>query len=146
MHVYGESDSGCFEIKLVVESFYGCDTTISDTICLPVYWNGLYVPNAFIPEYLYDGPNVFLPIGIELSTYNVKVFNKWGELLWFSSKLDSYGRPLEGWNGNDLRGNPCAQGSYLWTIEAVFTDGSTWKGMEFSEGKFFKQGNVTLIR
>jgi PKD repeat protein len=146
-YTYGEMDTiSCQNILLKVTSNFGCRDSSADTICIQPYWNGLFVPNAFIPDYLYDGPNVFLPIGIELSTYNVKVFNKWGELLWFSSKLDSYGRPLEGWNGNDLRGNPCTQGSYLWTIEAVFTDGSTWKGMEFSEGKFFTQGNVTLIR
>jgi hypothetical protein len=45
-----------------------------------------------------------------------------------------------------MKGNACMQGAYIWTIDAEFTDGVTWEGMEFSEGKKETRGNVTLIR
>jgi hypothetical protein len=47
----------------------------------------------------------------------------------------------------DSKGNKCIQGSYIWTIEAEFTDGSTWKGMKYpNNSKEVTRGNVTLIR
>jgi hypothetical protein len=76
----------------------------------------------------------------------VKVFNKWGELMWESNALTENGEPKEAWNGNDKDNVPCMQGSYIWVIEAVFTDGTPWNGMLLNDGKLHKKGNVTLIR
>ena len=147
MHVYGESDSGCFGIKLDVESFYGCDTTISDTICLPGYWKGLYVPNAFTPNYGIDAVRTFLPSGKELRDYHLRIYTKWGELVWESTELRN-GSPAIGWDGKHKdTGNECDQGAYIWTIEATFTDGKAWDGMLFPGAtKVVRYGNVTLIR
>jgi len=146
-HTYGESDSGCFEVKLNVQSFYGCDTTLSDTICLPGYWKGLFVPNAFTPNYGIDEVQTFLPAGKELKNYHLKIYTKWGELVWESTELKD-GKPAKGWDGKHKdTGNECDQGGYIWTIEATFTDGKDWDGMLFPGAtKNVKFGNVTLIR
>ena len=147
MHVYGESDSGCFEIKLAVESFYGCDTALSDTLCLPGYWKGLYVPNAFTPNYGIDAVRTFLPSGKELIDYHLRIYTKWGELIWESTELKN-GSPAIGWDGKHKdTGLECDQGAYIWTIEATFTDGKAWEGMLFPGAtKVVRYGNVTLIR
>jgi hypothetical protein len=146
-HTYGESDSGCFEVKLNVQSFYGCDTTLSDTICLPGYWKGLFVPNAFTPNYGIDEVQTFLPAGKELKNYHLKIYTKWGELVWESTELKD-GKPAKGWDGKHKdTGNECEQGAYIWTLEAVFTDNKSWDGMLFPGAiKNVKFGNVTLIR
>ena len=147
-HKYAESDSGWKKITITITNINGCDSSYSDSIYLPGYWNGLYVPNAFTPSLGQDGPNEFKPIGIEIEqgTYNAKVFNKWGELMWENSELTPDGMPARGWDGNDKDGIPCMQGSYIWVIEAVFTDGTPWNGMLLNDGQLHKKGNVTLIR
>jgi PKD repeat protein len=146
IHKYAEGDSGWFVYTIKVISLNGCDTSFVDSIYLPGYWNGLYVPNAFTPDYGTDEVRVFKPSGIELKTYHLKIFNKWGELLWESTLLKN-GQPAEGWNGIDMKGNACMQGAYIWTIDAEFTDGKKWEGMQYPDSKSnVDRGNVTLIR
>jgi PKD repeat protein len=146
VHRFGDADSGWRKITLKVASIDGCDTSYIDSIFLPPYWNGLYIPNAFTPSLGTGGANEFKPIGIELAIYEVKVFNKWGELMWESTKLNAAGEPEEAWNGTDKNGIQCMQGSYIWTVEAIFTDGKPWSGMLLNDGNVHKKGNVTLIR
>jgi hypothetical protein len=148
---YADADSGCFTVRLRAMSTNNCDSSISDTVCLPGYWNGLYVPNAFTPDLGTGGPNEFLPIGIELKQYHIKVFSQWGILVWESTSLDASGRPNEAWKGYDLNNNPCPQGVYIWVVsEAVFTNNKPWEGMNDGTRKNYglqsKPGNVTLIR
>jgi PKD repeat protein len=140
------ADSGILEIVLKIVSIDGCDSSVTQTIELPPYWNGLYVPNAFTPTLGEGGANEFKPIGIELKNYRVRVFNKWGELMWESAELTEKGEPKFGWDGNDRNGMPCSQGSYVWVIEAEFTDGKAWRGMKLNDGNLHTKGNVTLIR
>jgi PKD repeat protein len=155
-NTYADADSGCFTVKLRVMSINNCDSAIADTVCLPGYWNGLFVPNAFTPDYGTPEVRVFKPVGIELKTYHLKIFNKWGELVWESSELVD-GMPAMGWDGTNINdGSACMQGTYIWTIEAVFTDGGKWQGMLYPGAlkpkdkngnvKSIDKGNVTLIR
>ncbi len=143
---FDDADSGILEIVLKIVSIDGCDSLVSQNIQLPPYWNGLYVPNAFTPTLGEGGANEFKPIGIELKFYHVRVFNKWGDLMWESTELTEKGEPKFGWDGNDRAGIPCPQGSYVWVIEAEFTDGKTWKGMKLDDDNLHTKGNVTLIR
>ncbi|MBP7510812.1 MAG: PKD domain-containing protein [Bacteroidia bacterium] len=145
---YSEKDTlKCRMVYLKVTSPFGCTDTSSQMVCLSPYWNGLFVPNAFTPEYGEGDVRVFKPIGIELKSYHVKVFNKWGELVWESTALLD-GKPAIGWDGTNMNdGANCMQGSYIWTIEATFTNGENWEGMLFPGSDLpAKKGNVTLIR
>ena len=145
---YSEKDTlKCRMVYLKVTSPFGCTDTSSQMVCLSPYWNGLFVPNAFTPEYGEGDVRVFKPIGIELKSYHVKVFNKWGELVWESTTLLD-GKPAIGWDGTNMNdGANCMQGSYIWTIEATFTNGENWEGMLFPGSDLpAKKGNVTLIR
>jgi PKD repeat protein len=144
---YAEADSGCFTVRLRAMSTNNCDSAITDTVCLPGYWKGLYVPNAFTPNEGIEEVQSFLPAGKELKSYHLKIYTKWGELVWESTELKD-GKPAKGWDGNHKdTGNECEQGAYIWTLEAVFTDNKSWDGMLFPGAtKHVKYGNVTLIR
>ncbi|MBC7381670.1 MAG: PKD domain-containing protein [Bacteroidia bacterium] len=143
-HRYGETDSGWQVVQLKVYSDMLCESYYVDSVYIPGYWKGLFVPNAFTPEYGSDAVRVFRPVGKELKSYHLRIFNKWGELLWETADLLN-GEPVTAWDGYDLNGNPCMQGTYVWAIEAVFTDGTTWEGMEY-RGKKNTRANVTLIK
>jgi PKD repeat protein len=142
---YKYKRAGSFQVLLIAYSKDNCIDSSFIKIEIPEYYRGLYVPNAFTPEYGIDEVREFKPSGMELKYYHLKIFSKWGELLWESNVLNN-GQPKVGWNGIDLKGNKCMQGSYIWTIEAEFTDGTIWEGMKFGNGKSETRGNVTLIR
>ena len=68
-------------------------------------------------------------------------------LLQLHDKLDESGKPLEGWDGNDLSGSPIPQGTYIWKINAVFSDGTIWEGMKYDNEDYkIKEGVIYLIR
>jgi hypothetical protein len=77
------------------------------------------------------------------------VFNKFGHLMWESTSLIN-GSPAEGWDGTDMQGNRSPQGVYIWFVEAIFTDGTRWRGQSDTKrgehGTSNRPGNVTLIR
>jgi hypothetical protein len=142
---FAEGDSGIFTMTLKIISSNGCDSSYSETFELPSYWNGLYIPNAFTPE-LDNAASKFKPSGLELKEYTIKVYTKWGKLVWQSSELLN-GVPVGEWDGLDTEGNPCIQGSYVWIVEkAKFTDGKPWDGQISSNNIPQTSGNVTLIR
>jgi hypothetical protein len=129
---------------LVSFNQYGC----ADTTYLPyeVLFKGLYVPNAFSPSYGVQGVNLFKPVGVNLTEYKAEVYDSWGHLLWKSTMLDDAGRPVEGWNGYKSNGDIYPQGTYLWIIKAIFSDGTVWEGSDIGKGQGKAFGTVTLIR
>lgn len=90
------------------------DTSYSNMLCAKgefVY----HIPTAFKPEGL---NTVFLPYfqNIETDGYNLKITNRWGEILYQSND------PLIGWDGN-YQGKPCPMGAYVYLIQAYGKDG-----------------------
>jgi len=144
-HVYRERDSGCFNVELKVITTNNCDTLYTDTICLPSYWEGLAVPNAFTPDFGTDEVRVFKPIGLGLIQYQIKIYNKWGSLVWEDTELRD-GTPAKGWNGKDLNGIDCMPGAYIWVIDATFISGKTWEGAREKDKSPVRRGSLTLIR
>ena len=139
---------GDHNIRLVVYSDKNCADTLEMQVYIPEYKKGLFVPNAFTPDFGQPEVRVFKPVGVELKSYHIQVLDKWGELMWESDKIDEYGSPTEWWDGRDKNGVPCLQGSYVWIIKAQHTDGVDWEGMVYPTGskKPVTSGNVTLIR
>ncbi|MFZ6013904.1 MAG: gliding motility-associated C-terminal domain-containing protein [Bacteroidota bacterium] len=88
----------------------------------------LYSPTAFTP----NGDNmndIFKVFGRYITTFEMKIFNRWGELMFSSSSLD------QGWDGN-FRGNPMQEGTYTYVAEITDLAGRTFK----------RSGSVLLIR
>ncbi len=70
---------------------------------------GLYIPNAFSPNA--DGLNdVFLAQGIDVTSFDMKIFNRWGELFFESKDL------FKGWDGT-YQGQFVPNDIYVWVIE-----------------------------
>ena len=136
--------NGTFSVKLIaIDLNSGCVDSIVYDVDVE-YFDGLYVPNAFMPETGIGDSKYFLPKGKHLITYHVKVFNKWGNLLWESESLN-FGSPAEFWDGK-YNGKLMPQGVYLWQITAEFENGITWKGQKQDSNTYKTTGSLNLIR
>ena len=89
----------------------------------------VYVPTSFTPNN--DGTNdVFRAEGEDLRGFWMKVFNRWGELVFYSEDPD------DPWQGDVLGGDHYApDGVYLWQIR-----------IERVDGPVLLQGHVHLLR
>jgi len=92
-------------------------------------------------------------VGVNLDSYQCEIYNSYGALVWSSIKLDSYGAPLEGWEGyyqdNNNTSYKCPQDVYVWKISAKFRDGTIWTNTDVGEHEGLSEpvwGTVTLIR
>lgn len=95
--VYDYGIGGVHLVMLIAENDprYGCtDTTFGYVEVAPFVT--FYVPNAFTPDG--DGKNdTWGPKGtnFEFESYNMQVFDRWGQLIWQTDNPDKY------WDGND---------------------------------------------
>ena len=106
---------------------YGCKTMDSIDI-LVNYESVLDLPNAFSPG---SAPNDLLKI-VKRGQATLKkfaVFNRWGQKVFETTNIE------EGWDGQ-FKGRPQPLGVYVYMVEAITNTGR----------RFYKQGNVTLIR
>jgi gliding motility-associated-like protein len=85
---------------------------LSDTLIIDGGLGGppdIYVPDAFSPNG--DGLNdVFLAEGIDVTYFDMKIFNRWGELFYESTDI------TKGWDGT-LKGNPVPGDIYVWVMD-----------------------------
>ena len=134
------------EICLWIVNDFGCD----DTLCVNKWiWPAqLHVPNAFAPELSYvEDDNLFAPKGHSLMAYDLKIYDKWGSVVYSTNALDADGNPSEPWNGRVFNtGELLPMGAYVWTIEATYNDGTLWPGQENKFGESRRFGTVMLLR
>lgn len=70
----------------------------------------LFIPNAFTPNG--DGINeTFAPKGQSIQVFNMKIFNRWGELLYETDSME------KGWDGQ-YQGVLSQQDVYIYKIKA----------------------------
>lgn len=141
-HTY--NDVGVYTVTLKIINKEGCaaiSTQIVRIIGVPGYLN---LPNSFMPPSAKSELRTFKAKGTGIESWNMSVFNKWGQLLWETTKLDD-GAPLEGWDGT-YNGQEQPQGVYFWKIEVKFINGSDWKGMTYDSSPPKKTGTIYLIR
>jgi gliding motility-associated-like protein len=110
-HLYNQTSSGQ-TIWLTAISDLGCIDSTS--INIP-YEDAIiyYVPNSFTP----DGDefnNTFMPVftsGIDIYTFEMSVFNRWGEVIFLSNN------PNIGWDGSyGIQGLDAQSGVYTFKI------------------------------
>lgn len=134
----------------VVNSFDGfgeCESFETETLEMLGYF--LNVPNAFAPNWTGgEDANLFLPKGNQLGSYELKIFDKWGNLVFISTAIDeTEGYPLEGWDGRHKdTGEPMPIGAYAWTITASFNDGVGWPVDACSDNIYESFGTLTLLK
>lgn len=122
--------SNLYEVNLVATSINGCsDTARIQVEITPEFV--VYIPNTFTPDennvndifYVYG-------IGIDEENYKMRIFDRWGELIYFSDVFK------KGWNGIDKNDAICKQDVYTYKIE-IFD----YKGV-----KHDYVGHINLIR
>ena len=90
----------------------------------------IFIPSAFTPNT--DGRNdLWQVLGTPIDELHVRVYNRWGELVWEHTDPD----PATGWDGT-FRGKALPSDVYGYYVEVRCRDGE----------RFSQQGNVTLIR
>ena len=128
--VFPEGIVGDYPVTLIVTSEYGCTDTV--TIDMHIMEDLLiYVPNSFTP----DGdefnqtwkPSI---LGTDIYGYELRVFNRWGEVIWESNDLNI------GWDGT-YQGRKVATGIYVWTISLKNQN---------DDGKEEFNGTVNILR
>ncbi|MBR6265969.1 MAG: hypothetical protein IKR66_05185, partial [Bacteroidales bacterium] len=128
---------------LTVENSYGCQSTYRECIFVNIS-TSLFVPSAFSPSNPAHGVRTFQPKGFNLKECEISVYDKWGNLLWYSNEV-SDGMFVGSWDGT-CNGKMMASDVYIWKMEATFLDGQTWDGFDVGNGKKSKFGSVTLVR
>ena len=142
-HTY--RDTGVYKVRLIVYNLQGCGDTIVHKVQITGVPGQLFVPNAFMPTSKYDEVTTFKIKGSGLKTWRFRVFNKWGQVIWETTKLTERGEPAEGWDGM-MAGQPAPQGVYVWQIEGTYINGKEWTGMSYNHGPPSRQGIIHLIR
>jgi PKD repeat protein len=128
VHTY--TQLGDYNARLIAESVYGClDTFQLEIKIIPAT---VYAPNAFRPDSDIPENQTFMPVwaGVDPSRFNLKIFNRWGDLVFETSSL------YTPWDGILKNGKKAPQGNYVW-ISKYFDI----QGIEHNE-----KGQVLLIR
>ena len=108
----------------------------------------LYIPTAFSPLNPRKEVQLLMPVGINLQQYLFEVYDRWGNLLWHTDKLDSEGRPTEGWDGK-YKDKLLQEGAYPWRASGIFKDGTIWQAENIGNNDHLpgsKVGTSTMIR
>lgn len=121
-HVYQQP--GSYEVMLVMENSLGCLDTSYTTIDV---YEKFEIANTFTPNNDNINDSFSIP-NVGLTTYSLKIYNRWGRLLFESED------PTQSWDGKTNNGLASA-GTYFYVLTAVspFNDFST-------------NGTITLIR
>jgi gliding motility-associated-like protein len=107
-----------------------CTASDSITVSKACYMD---IPNAFRPGSGDGSESHFLPrqlLSKSITTFEMKIFDRWGQLLFQSDKING-----EGWDGN-FKGQEMPFGVYVYLIKVSFANGITES----------YEGNVTLVR
>lgn len=92
----------------------------------------VHYPTGFTPDGNQQN-DLFRPvITCPVSDYNMKIFNRWGQLIYETSNVN------DAWNGNYMN-QPADVGVYVWTVDYTGLRRATYFTEKLS-------GNVTLLR
>ncbi len=126
-----QEPGGVYAVEVTLDN---CSATDEIEIDYDVCSCNVGVPNAITPNN--DGRNdIFHPLyemGCIFNSYNMKVFNRWGKLVFQSSDINN------GWDGT-INGKLQPQESYLYVIEYTLD-------AKFNEPPVRKSGTFLLIR
>ena len=87
----------------------------SNIACAPIV-SRIWVPNAFRPDGWIEDNKRFTPKGMFLRDYSIKIFNRWGQVLFESRDINNR------WDGT-YKGQAVSEGTYIYAIEAIGADG-----------------------
>ncbi len=135
---------GDFKTTLIAYNKYKCVDSITVNVNVELF-KGLHVPNAIYLGHKDFNVSHFKPKGVGLLKYEITIYDDWGNLIWSSTAIDEYGRPIEAWDGK-YKDEYVQQDSYVWKVNAIFIDNSLWQGKEYENSVYKNYGTVTVIK
>lgn len=128
------SNSESVEYILIGTDSIGCRSSDTVKIGVQVCESYIKVPQAFTPNDQGDN-NFFTVFGKNIDAYEIRIYNRWGELVYDSRDVSELNDLSRGWDGN-YKGKPQQVGTFAYYINARDRGGKTIE----------KKGNLTLIR
>ena len=118
---YSYPEFGQYYVELTVYGANNCFDVSSNYVTVyPTY--SVYIPNSFSPDY--DQINEsFAPVGIGIFSYEIEIFNRWGDVIFKSENLP--------WYAQDIM-----PGLYLYKIRLK----------DFNNRPYLYEGTVRVIR
>ena len=95
---------------------------------IPIFENdsisNIILPNVFTPNF--DSINdVFKPRLDEITELNFSIYNRYGNLIFETSRLNGF------WDGRTTSGEPCNDGTYFCILNATGIEGKKYKEKTF---------------
>ena len=95
---------------------------------IPMFENdsisNIILPNVFTPNF--DSINdVFKPRLDEITELNFSIFNRYGNLIFETTRLNGF------WDGRTTSGEPCNDGTYFCILNATGIEGKKYKEKTF---------------
>lgn len=133
VHTYQNYDPYTYYVTQWVQNSYGCKDSITKPVEIIPSWT-FYIPNAFSPNG--DGVNEGFKgtgIGIDNTTYNLWVFDRWGNQVFYSDDMEKV------WDGRvqgKKDGDIVQEDVYVWKV----------KFQDFLGKKHEYKGTVSVIK
>ena len=113
LSTFAATQFGSYWVQVEKNGCEDADTLIIVEDCPSLIW----FPNSFTPNG--DGVNeVFMPVYDHVTLYQLRIYNRWGQLMFESSNID------QGWDGK-FNGDLCPMGVYIFISE--YTDNQEGK-------------------
>jgi hypothetical protein len=126
-HSYPNNIESEYDVILVAYNEAMCpDTAKSKVSVKPDF--GIYLPSVFTPG-SGNANSIFTPISSTPVDYELSIYNRWGERIFFTDKK-------EGWDGKLKDGSYAQDGNYVWYL--IYKDGD---GVMQT-----KKGSVVLVK
>lgn len=127
---FPDGEVGNYEVILIATSEFGCKDTATNYIDV-LSEVIVYVPNSFTPDNdEFNQVWKFYTEGLDESDFTLKVYNRWGQVVWESHNMDVF------WDGT-YNGQLVPTGAYSWTIQA---------GDRLTEAVYNWTGTVNVLR
>lgn len=106
---FPDGEVGSYNAQLITTTEFGCqDTATYPVPVLPEVY--IYAPNVFTPDGdEYNQTWSVIMAGIDFYDFNLKIFNRWGEIVWESNDISVK------WDGT-YNGEVLPDGTYTWVI------------------------------
>lgn len=114
-HAYGRK--GIYQVSLQVTDANGCMAMETREISIQEFQ--IRMPDAFTPGAA-DGSNAhYFPVFAKIDGLEFWVFNKWGEVIYYTNDKNS-----QGWDGAVQEGREAPAGTYVYKLHYTAPDGS----------------------
>lgn len=134
---------GDYTAEMTAINEFGCSSKIDWGFFVDVE-HRLFIPSIFAPMNPGHEVRLFKPKGINCSSFEMWIYDAWGNLVYYSSGVDERGAPLAEWDGC-VNGKMMQAGTYRYKILVTYVDHEE-ENLKLTQKTKPIWGNVTLLR